>query len=82
MDELRKLYKDNFSLCFLGNDISNKLALISLTCYLVYKLNPKKPVTHLAILEQLNNSIGKPIPEKILKGLAVVCEDLKNYVPF
>ena len=40
-EEMQKIYNKYFSLNFLGNSISNKFALISLTCYLTYKLKAK-----------------------------------------
>ena len=45
--EMQKIYNKYFSLNLLGSDISNKFALISLTCYLTNKLKTKnQDVTH------------------------------------
>lgn len=72
-EEKQEIYKKYFSLNFFGNDISNKFALISLTCYLVSKLRLKNPkVTPLAVLNKLNSS---NIPSDILESLAVICEE-------
>lgn len=73
-EQLQKIYNDYFSLGYLNNkDLSNKLALISLTCYLKYKLSLKKPdVTHYQILKKI---IGDEIPEDFIKGIAVICSD-------
>ncbi len=73
-EEMQEIYNKYFSLGFLGNDISNKFALISLTCYLVEKLKAKKPdITHWTVLYKISNG---SVPEDYLKGLAVICSDL------
>lgn len=75
-EQMQEMYAKNFSLSFLGYDINNKLALISLTCYVVDKLKEKKPdVTHWSVLYKINKSGGNPVPEDLLKKLAVVCSD-------
>ena len=74
--EQRDLYHDNFSLHFLGNDINNKFALISLVAYLVYKLRPKNPdVTEWSVLCKINGAGPTSIPDDILKRRAIICED-------
>lgn len=76
-EEMQKIYKQYFSLSFLGSDINNKLALISLTCYLTNKLKQKKPdVTHWTVLYKINSKGNTHVPEDLLKGLAVICSDL------
>ena len=73
-EEMQEIYNKYFSLGFLGDDISNKFALISLTCYLTEKLKEKKPdITHWSVLYKLSNG---SVPEYYLKGLAVICSDL------
>lgn len=75
-EEMQTLYSKYFSLDFLGSDINNKFALISLTCYLTSKLKVKKPdVTHLSILCAINNKGTTHVPEDYIKRLAVVCSD-------
>ena len=75
-EELEHMYNAYFSLQFLGSDISNKFALISLTCYIVDKLKEKKPdVTHWSVLYNINKKGGNPVPEDLLKRLAVLCSD-------
>ena len=73
-DQLQRIYSDYFSIGYLNtDDLGNKLALISLTCYLKYKLSQKKPdVTHYQILKKI---IGDEVPEDFIKGLAVICSD-------
>ncbi len=75
-EEMQRIYNANFSLKFLGDDISNKFALISLTCYITEKLKEKKPdVTHWSVLYKINKTGGNQVPEDLLKGLAVICSD-------
>lgn len=75
-EKMQEMYRDNFSLFFLGNDISNKFALISLVCYITNKLKKKKPdITHWTVLYKINSTINKPVPEDWLKRLAVICSD-------
>ena len=39
--DLSNLYNKYFSIGFLGADINNKFALISLVCYITYKVRRK-----------------------------------------
>lgn len=72
-EKMQEIYNNYFSLGFLGKDISEKFALISLTNYLVSKLKAKKPdVTPWSVLYKINNGT---ISEDKLKGLSVVCSD-------
>lgn len=75
-EEMQAMYEKYFSLKWFGNNITNKMALISLTCYITYKLKQKKPdVTHWSVLYKINQTCKNPVPEDILKALAVVCSD-------
>lgn len=75
-EEMQRIYNSYFSLKFLGEDISNKFALISLTCYITEKLKEKKPdITHWSVLYKINKTGGNSVPEDLLKGLAVLCSD-------
>lgn len=75
-EEMQAIYNRYFSLNYLGKDINNKFALISLTCYITEKLKEKKPdVTHWSVLYKINKTSNNPIPEDLLKGLAVLCSD-------
>ena len=72
-EEMQALYSKYFSLDFLGSDINNKFALISLTCYITEKLKKQKPDwTHWKTLYEINKGT---VPEDLLKGLAVMCSD-------
>lgn len=72
-EELQGLYKKYFSLGFLGTDINEKFALISLTCHITEKLKSKHPDwTHWRTLYEINKGT---VPEDLLKGLAVICSD-------
>lgn len=72
-EEMQKTYESLFSLRFLGSDINNKFAIISLVCWITAKLKAKKPdVTHWTVLHKLGNGI---VDTDYLKGLAVICSD-------
>lgn len=80
-NELRRLYSENFSLGFLNisdtkehTSFERKLILISLICYVVEKNKPKNPdLTYYSLLYKFNTNLG--LPDKFIKGLAIVCED-------
>lgn len=70
--EIKEFYDKYFSLKFFGSDINNKFALISLICYLVYKMHPKNPkITPLALLNKINSNV----PDNIIQALAIMCEN-------
>lgn len=72
-EEMQEIYSNLFSLDFLGSDINNKFALISLTCFITEKIKKQKPDwTHWKTLYEINRGT---IPEDKLKGLAVICSD-------
>lgn len=73
-DELRRFYKEHFSIGYLGDSLENKLALISLICYVTYKARLKKPdVTYYQIIMKVTNGMG--LTEDAIKALAIICED-------
>lgn len=72
--EMQELYRKYFSIAYISQDLSDKLALISLICYLKYKLSLKKPdVTHYQIVKKI---MGDSMSEDMIKGICVVCSDL------
>jgi hypothetical protein len=72
-EEMQTLYNKYFSLNFLGSDINNKFALVSLVCYITDKMKRQKPDwTHWKTLYEISKG---SIPEDFLKGLAVICSD-------
>ena len=76
-DKLLAIYDKYFSLGYLNTDISDKLACISLTCYITNELRKKgKKSTCYDVLLQ----IGKDLPDleknTFLKSLGVICESL------
>ena len=73
-EELDKLYQDNFSLGFFDKDGNNRLALISLICYLYDKLKGKNPnLTYWSLIWKLGKSTN--MSEEYLKRLAVICKE-------
>lgn len=70
---MRRLYKEYFSLGYLNTDINTKFALISLICYITEKLKKKKPdVTYYQVIYKLASNL---VSEESIKGLAIMCED-------
>jgi hypothetical protein len=74
--KLVQIYSKYFSLGYLGTDASDKLALISLTCYVTKELQKKgKKINCYEVLLQ----IGKDFPEleknTFLKAVGAICED-------
>lgn len=80
-DELRKFYTENYTIGFLNPEnkdghtsFERKLILISLICYLYQKNKAKNPdLTYYSLIYKLSQ--GMNLPDKFLKGLAIVCED-------
>lgn len=78
-EKLQQIFNQHFHLPDLGEDVSEKFALISLICYLTEKLKQKKPdITHWFVLYKLNSQGNCGIQEDWLKGLAVICSEF-NY---
>ena len=73
-EQLRKFYAENFFIGTISKDFSEMLALISLVCYLTFKLKQKNPdVTFWKVIYK----IGKDTTdERTLKAIAIVCESL------
>ena len=73
-EEMKDIYNENFSLGYLNVDVNNKFAVIALTCHLTMKAKQQKPdITPYKILMQI--TAKDPLPEKFIKGLAIMCED-------
>lgn len=71
-ENLKQLYTE-FSLGNLGTDINNKFALISLVCYITYNKKLKDPTWSCwSTLYKINQGA---IPDNILIGWSIVCED-------
>ena len=71
--ELEDLYKQHFSIGYMGKNLDSKLALISLICYVVYKSKEKKPgVTYYQVITQISKGIG--LTEDQICALAIICE--------
>lgn len=75
-EEMQRIFKEYFSLPYVGKDCSEKFALISFICHLTEKLKQKSPnVTHWQVLYQLNIKGNCNLPTDWLKGLAVICSE-------
>lgn len=74
--ELKDLYHKKFSLCFLGKDITNKIGLISLICYLTEKTKKDYPnikVTYEKVIDKLTKDTNLTSYQKV--ALTFICED-------
>ncbi len=75
-NKLKQIYNQYFSMQGYADSINTKFALISLICYVVTKLQEKKPdVTFYQIIKQLS---GDNIPADLVTGLSIMCEDFSN----
>lgn len=80
-EELRRFYSENYSLGYLNlsesdghSSFERKLILISLINYLYDKNKAKNPdLTYYSLIYKLSKNLG--LPDKFIKGLAIVCED-------
>lgn len=73
-EELQNIFAKYFELPKVSSNASDKLALVSLTCYLTELLKQKKPdITPWTVLYQLNKKGNCSVKEDWLKGFAVVC---------
>lgn len=71
--DLNKLYIENFSLGYLGKDISTKFALISLICYLTYKAQNKDPtITYTKVIRSLAKDL---LSREEQESLVIICSD-------
>lgn len=71
--DLNKLYIENFSLGYLGKDISTKFALISLICYLTYRSQNKDPtITYTKVISSLAKDL---LSKEEQESLVIICSD-------
>ena len=76
-EELRRFYSEYFSIGNLNSshNLADRLALISLICYVTYKSKQKNPdTTHYSVIMKLSKNLN--LPDQFIKGLAIVCEDM------
>lgn len=74
IEELEKVYTKYFSLKNLGPDITNKIGLICLICWVYDKLKAKNPdLTYWQVVWKFGKDSNAS--KDFLKGLAVVCRD-------
>lgn len=76
-DKLSAIYNKFFSIGFLNTSLENKLAIISLTCYITNELRKKgKWVTCYDVLLKVGTDFGDLERNTFLKSLGAICEDL------
>ena len=74
-DKINKIYEKFFSIHFVGEDISDKFALISLTCYITHQLREKgKQVTCYDVLLKIGSDMTDFQKQTVLKALGAICE--------
>lgn len=76
-EKVLAIYEKYFSLGYLNSDVSDKLACISLTCYITNELRKKgKKVNCYEVLLQIGKDFPKTEKETFLKSLGAICESL------
>ena len=86
-DKLLQIYDKYFSLGYLNNDVSDKLACISLTCYITNELRKKgRKINCYEVLLQIGKDMPDLVKNTFLKSLGAICESLmygsKTYPDF
>ena len=75
-DKVLKLYSKYFSLGYLGNNMSDKFAIIALTCYITNELRKKnKEITCYDVLLKVGKQVSLDEKSAFLKALGAICED-------
>lgn len=75
-EKLTALYEKYFSTCFLGKDLSNVLAVISLTCYVTTEIRKKgKNLNCYEVLLKIFKDSPEHFKNTFLKSLGVICGD-------
>ena len=76
-EKVLAIYEKYFSLGYLNTDVSDKLAAISLTCYITNELKKKgKNVTCYDILLQIGKDFPDLVKNTFFKSLGAICQDL------
>ncbi len=76
-EKLTAIYNKYFSLGYLNTDANNKLALISLICYVTNELKQKgKNLTCYDVILQIGKDFPDLVKKTFFKALGVICEDL------
>ena len=86
-EKVLAIYDKYFSLGYLNTDVSDKLACISLTCYLTNALREKgQNVNCYQVLLQIGKDMPDLVKNTFLKSLGAICESLmygsKTYPDF
>ena len=74
--ELCENYSKYYTLGYLGSNMSNKLACITITCYLTNILRKKdKNITCYDVLLKVGKDFSETDKNTFLKALGAICED-------
>lgn len=78
-EEVCKLQSEIFSMWFLNCEFKERVALVSMVCYLTNEINKKRDKEHQVtcydILLKVDTSASNNYREDFLKGLAAICQD-------
>lgn len=76
-EDLSKIYNKYFSLGYINTNIEEKLAIISLTCYITNSIRKKgKNLTCYEILLNIGKDLTDMEKNTFLKSLGAICENL------
>ena len=79
-EKVLAIYDKYFSLGYLNTDVSDKLACISLTCYLTNALREKgQKVNCYQVLLQVGKDMPDLVKNTFLKSLGAICESFLQY---
>lgn len=75
-EEVNEYYSKHYSLSYLGNNMSNKLACIALTCSITFDLRKKnKNITCYDVLLKVGKDFSETDKNTFLKVLGAICEN-------
>lgn len=75
-DKLNKVYANYFSLSFLDLKFNDKLACITLTCYITNELRKKgQNINSYDVLLKVGKDLPDLVKNTYLKSLSAICED-------
>ena len=75
-DEIKKSYSEQYTLGYIGHDMTDKLACVALTCYITNELRKKdSKTTCYDVLLKVGKDLTDTYKNTFLKVLGAVCED-------
>lgn len=71
LDVMRQIYQQNFSLHYIKGNFKEKIAVISLLCYLHHEIKKKKSISFYELIMKIDETL----PIDFIKSLSIICED-------